>query len=322
MRCLQHPSIDTLEEALGERIISLTVLPGAEAGAHSQVFALRTTGDEYVLRVPKGRQGFCTRFVESHIDMANWFDQRWAMDLAHGLGIPAPRIICSSRPGASRSTAFVVMERLPGVAIDSTYERWQACPYDEAEFGEILRKLHATTISGAGPIDDFGKTYFPTWDSFFQAMAGRAMDMCLARGSIDRLLHEGLRRVWFAQFGALAGVEPRLLHLESLGFSNILYDPATKHITGFLDYEDCIGGDPLFEFAWMDYYLGGRDGDRKYFSYPRFMEGYADRPGPESRIEIYSPFMLLDKLSWIRPDSERAEGYRQRLRALCAGWSD
>lgn len=316
---MQTPSGEVLAKALGERVLSVAPLAGAEAGSHSHVFAIRTTGNEYVLRIPKGRQGFCTRFVESHIDRSRWFDQRWATELARGLAIPAPRIIYSSRQDPGSSTRFVVMERLPGIAINSAYEQWHGCPYDEAAFGEILRKLHSTPVAGAGPVDDFGHTHLPTWDVFLEAMADGAMRMCLSRGSIDSRLDEGLRRTWYPLLRKLVEVEPRLLHLESLGFSNVLYDPATRRITGFLDYEDCIGGDPLFEFAWMYYYFGGRNSGQKYFSYSRFLEGYGDHPGPECRLALYSPFMWLDKLSWIRVDSGRAEKYRQRLSRVCEG---
>jgi aminoglycoside phosphotransferase (APT) family kinase protein len=209
------------------------------------------------------------------------------------------------------------MERLRGTAIDSAYEQWRGCPYDEADFGAILRTLHSTRVTGAGPIDDLGQTYFATWGAFLATMADEALKMCLERGSIDGQLHRALRRSWLPQLRELVEVEPRLLHLESLGFSNILYDPATRRITGLLDYEDCVGGDPLFEFAWLYYYFGGRDSGQKYFDYRRFLEGYGPHPEPGDRLALYRPVMWLDKLSWIRPDSERADGYRQRLAGAC-----
>jgi aminoglycoside phosphotransferase (APT) family kinase protein len=316
---MQPPPIASLEAAIGERVLSTDALAGPDRGSHSHVFIVRTLESEYVMRIPKGSQGFCTRFVESHIDRSRWFDQRWATELARELGIPAPRIIYSSRQDPQSPVKFVVMERLPGVAINSAYEQWHGCPYNEAHFGAILRKLHATPVAGAGPIDDSGRTYFPSWNTFLQAMADQAMQMCLTRGSIDDRLYEGLRNTWYPLLDELADVAPRLLHLESLGFSNILYDPATRKITGLLDYEDCIGGDPLFEFAWMYYYFGNRASGQKYFSYGRLLEGYGDHSEPESRLAVYSPFMWLDKLSWIRPDSARADGYRQRLTAVCQG---
>jgi len=210
------------------------------------------------------------------------------------------------------------MERLPGVPIND-YEQWNGCPYDEKEFGEILGKFHAVEVSGAGPIDDFGNTYFPNWQDFLNAMADRLMQMCLVRGSINDQLYDNLQKHWLPHLGLLSDINTRLLHLESLGFANILYSPQTRSITGFLDYEDCVGGDPLFEFAWMYYYYGHPTSAQTFFDYDRFLSGYGHPPQFTDRIKVYQPFMWLTKLSWIRIDSERADGYRTELSKSCEG---
>jgi len=308
------PEIEFLEQAIGENILAVDPLVVTDGGSHSHVSIIRTVQNEYVLRIPKGNQGFCTRFVQSHIDGSKWFDQRWATDKARELGIPAPKIIHSSRT-PQNSDRFVVMERLIGEPIFD-YEQWNGCPYDEKEFGEILGKLHDVKISGAGPIDDFGQTYFTSWEDFLRAMAERLLQICLSRGSISNQLHGKLQSEWLPLLNTLSGIDTRLLHLESLGFANILYDPSSRSITGFLDYEDCIGGDPVFEFAWMYYYYGHPSSNQPFFDYNRFLTGYGESPQFSDRVEIYRAFMWLDKLSWITIDSDMANGHRIELNAL------
>jgi aminoglycoside phosphotransferase (APT) family kinase protein len=315
-RNMDIPDRDLLEKALSESISSVEPLEVTDGGLHSSILIIRTIHNEYVLRIPKGGQGFCTRFVESHIDRSKWFDQRWATDLARELGVPAPKIMYSSRQDPRDSVQFVVMERLPGVPIND-YGQWNGCPYDEKEFGEILRKLHAVEVSGAGPIDDFGDTYFASWQDFLNAMADRLMQVCLVRGGIDDKLNDNLQRHWLPHLSLLSDSSTRLLHLESLGFANILYNSQTRSITGFLDYEDCVGGDPLFEFAWMYYYYGHPASAQTLFDYDRFLSGYGNPPQSTNRIEIYQPFMWLTKLTWIGIGSDRAAGYRTKLRKIC-----
>jgi hypothetical protein len=75
----------------------------------------------------------------------------------------------------------------------------------------------------------------------------------------------------------------------------------------------------LLESAWVYHYFGRRGTARKHFSYSRFLEGYGPHPEPEDSVALYRPVIWLDKLSWIRPDSERADGYRQRLAGVCEG---
>ena len=66
-------------------------------GSHSQAFLIETAADDYVLRIPKGRQGFYTAYLPASTDLDNWLDQRWAIGLARRLGIPAPEIVYSDR---------------------------------------------------------------------------------------------------------------------------------------------------------------------------------------------------------------------------------
>ncbi len=95
-----------------------------------------------------------------------------------------------------------------------------------------------------------------------------------------------------------------------------MYDPETRKITGLLDYEDCIGGDPLFEIVWMRYYFEHEGRDQSYFDFDRFEVGYGAVERNDSRQSLYRPFTYLDKLRWIDPNSSRAEDYRAILETM------
>lgn len=305
------PTKEHLEDILGLQVLATNPLVVDNGGAHSRIFRVRTSRADYVLRMPKGRQGWHTAYLPETVDVGNWFDQRWATSVAHGLSIPAPEIVHSDR-----ERGFVLMKQLPGEYI-ADYEQWAGCPYDEAEFGVILSRLHSVSVGGYGPVDDAGATYFEGWPDFLAAAAAQLMDACSRRGSIGDDLHALLRRRWYPRLRELALGRAALLHMESLGFANILYDAASRAITGFIDYEDCIGGDPLYEFTWMAYYLGDRDGAGPYFDYAQFEKGYGPLPRDDRAVRLYRAFPYLEKLSWINAGTARADHHREALGQLC-----
>jgi aminoglycoside phosphotransferase (APT) family kinase protein len=306
------PPIPLLEQEIGQRVHRIVPVNLETGGAHSAVFDLTTGGGSFVLRIPRGRQGYYTAYLPPAADPADWFDCRWALAIAQHLDFPSPRLVCSHR----RPPRFVVLTKLDGVPI-SDYESWGGCPYDEAELGAILGRLHTVVPSGFGPIDDAGRTYFTSWSAFLTAVADRVLATCRQRGSIGPELHAALRRHWYPALGELRRERPALLHLESLGFANLLYDPPSRRITGLLDFEDCIGGDPLFELTWMEYYFGGRSSGQPYFDYDRFAWGYGLWPEDEYAARLYRGLILLEKLTWIDPSGRRAREHRERLERLC-----
>jgi aminoglycoside phosphotransferase (APT) family kinase protein len=305
------PPIPLLERELGQRVERIAPLVPEAGGAHSAVFDLTTDDGSFVLRIPRGRQGYYTAYLPPAADPDDWLDCRWALAIAQQLNLPSPRLACSHR----RGPRFVVLTKLDGVPI-SDYESWDGCPYDEAEFGAILGRVHAVVPGGFGPIDDAGRTYFTSWSTFLTAVADRVLTTCQERGSIGPELHATLRRHWYPALGGLWRERPALLHLESLGFANLLYDPPSRRITGLIDFEDCMGGDPLFELTWMEYYFGDRASEQQYFDYARFARGYGPWPEDERASRLYRGLMLLEKLTWIDPVGRRAREHRERLEGL------
>lgn len=306
-----NPSVEVVARVLGMPVMSIEPLIVENGGCHSMIFTIQSESGDYILRIPKGQQGFHTAYVRERIPLANWFDQEWATSQARDVGIPAPEIVYSGR-SASESERFVIMNRLPGKYI-SDYEKWNGCPYDESEFGSILAKLHAVTPNGYGPIDDFGSAYFTTWAEFLTTAAQSMVEKCRKRGSISEEVCRKLRSKWLLALSRLESDRPALLHMEALGFANILYDPETRRITGFLDFEDCIGGDPLYELEWMCYYYGSRESKQRYFNYGRFEETYGPWPADHYRSLLYKPLMYLYKLTWIDVKSERARDHMGKI---------
>lgn len=177
----------------------------------------------------------------------------------------------------------------------------------------MLRRLHSVEPEGCGPIDDTGNSLFDTWSEFLVAAATSAIETCLERRSLPEDLAGKLKDRWVPQLADITISQPALLHMESLGFANLMYDPESREITGLLDYEDCIGGDPLFEIVWMRYYFEHSGTDQTYFDFERFEQGYGSPQNEPDLTPFYWPFTYLDKLRWIEPDGDRARSYWEKL---------
>lgn len=300
-----------LSRILGINVSEIKSEPVVNGGAHSRIYACKSEIGDLILRICKGQQGFYTHYFPDKVNPDDWMDHRWAIESARSVGVPAPEIIYSDR-----AQRWSVMKRLPGTPIDSEYELWDRCPYDEKEFGALLVRLHSTQPSGFGPIDDQGRTLFSTWLDFLLQAAASALSTCLSRKSLPLVLAKQLEERWLPKLSQVDLKKPSLLHMEALGFANIMYEPETRTITGLLDYEDCIGGDPLFEICWMKFYFEYGSQDQHYFDFGRFAAGYGELELDSERIALYSPFTFLDKLRWIEQDSDSAKGYVRKLKAF------
>ena len=207
------------------------------------------------------------------------------------------------------------MRRLPGEH-SYDYEAWNGCcPYDEREFGTILSRLHAITPSGYGPVDDFGDTYFTTWAEFLTASAEGMLRGCARWDSLDTEVRWALEAKWLPALSRLHIERPALLHLESLGYANILYDPESRRITGFLDFEDCIGGDPLFELDYMCHYYGPRGTPQLCYDYGRFEETYGAWPENPHRSLLYRVYRYMFPLASGQLKGEIATARNQEIAA-------
>ncbi len=244
---------------LGEEVSAVAYEPHC-GGGHSRIFSCKTRTDNLILRICAGQQGYYTHYFPHLIEWHRWMDQRWATSAARAVGVPAPEILCTDR-----EQRWVIMKRLPGIPIDSEYERWNGCPYDEQEFGILLGRMHRVTPAGWGPIDDTGHALFTSWSDFLLAAARSAIATCADRAAISLALCNRLQQNWLPALAQMHLDTPSLLHMESLGFANIMYTPETRKITGLLDYEDCLGGDPRFEFVWMRFYFEHDGVDQPYF---------------------------------------------------------
>lgn len=165
-------------------------------------------------------------------------------------GIPVPEIVAYDDSRALVPRDYLIMERLPGKPLTSA-----RVSYDKVlgQVGQFLRELHEITADQYGylgahcpmaPQDD--------WAAAFRIMWDKLIDDVSRVGWYDEEESRALRDLLCTAYEHFdRSVPSSLLHMD-IWHENILVDDAGQ-VTGILDWDRALWGDPEIEFAVLDY---------------------------------------------------------------------
>ena len=227
-------------------------------------------------------------------------------------GVPCPQIYCYDTSRRLLESDYFLMEYLPGTPFHKL--RRELSAGDQAEIERVMGRMarQINTITG----EVFGYFAQPEapgtgWGTCFGNMLrGLLLDGWEAKVALP-LPYESLFGRLEAHFDVLDGVDtPRLVHWD-LWEGNVLVDPVTRRVTGLIDYERALWGDPLMEFIFHNL-----DADSNY------IQGYGAPllATPEQRLRrlLYNAYFFLvliiecpfrqyetdDQENWARPKLE------------------
>ncbi len=162
--------------------------------------------------------------------------------------MPAPKIYCYDRSRALIENEFFIMAFIPGESLFTLKPR--LAPEDlqpiERQVGAYLREMNTITGRSFGYCAP-SSPQFGSWREAFDFMVrgvladGQeiAVDLPLPYDALQKLLEHS--------YAALEEVAtPQLVHWD-LWDGNIFVDPDTRKITGVIDFERALWGDPLME---------------------------------------------------------------------------
>jgi len=229
--------------------------------------------------------------------------------------IPVPRIVAADFSHAVIDRDYLLMERLPGVPVSDhpslTSSGWESVL---RAVGDCLRQAHAITTSQYGYIGPHRPMEpQPDWASAFLVMWNLLIDDIERCGGYDAEDADLMRRLLDRHLPLFdRPVSASLLHMD-VWSQNILAD-AHGRLTGLVDWDRALFGDPEIEFAVLDY-CG--------ISEPAFWEGYGAQRDESPEAQIRRCFYLLyevQKYIVIRRardgDPRGADQYRWRALAL------
>jgi hypothetical protein len=243
-------------------------------------------------------------------------------------GVPVPELIAFDAHGGPEQRAAAIWQWIDGLPAEW---RGAPCPYDEAELGGLLRRIHELDFDG--PFGFLGDdpahrsfSYTPdlpatsgTWPGFFRCdlAASRYFDNgYLSAGEAD-VLGSLPQRVG----EALARAPRRLLHGGDIMHSgNLLVDPDRRRILAVIDYTDALVGDPRWELSWFDYYFDQFPYNDARFDLARFREAYGTEHDPSDPLGRFylAAILVFEKLLFFRPGEPRTRWAIETLKGVLA----
>ena len=216
--------------------------------------------------------------------------------------IPAARVYCQGT--LARNKSFSVQSLIEGKPmgkrivvngeIADTYY-----PSQKNRLPQVLRaiaRIHSINVKGFGYFDPLKKGFagrYVSWQEFLRKESRRWIAVALAhtgkKSVRERAFLEKLRsflpRMLKKYDAALAVASPRLIHGDMVNPGNILVKDS--HISGIIDFEWALAGDPAWEFAFT------QDVALTAYFQERRRHGPVDEDSFFLRMRIYALFWLL-----------------------------
>ncbi len=319
MRTIERETALRIAESLiGRRPEHVEPYRPAVGGDDSHSFRLWAAGRPLLLKVKK-RPG---------TPVGVYFHRR-----IREAGVPVPELVAFAPDAGPQGQACAVWQWIEGVPAD--WRPGEPCPYDEAEFGGLLRRIHELRFDGPYGMlgDDPPATGFRshpdlgpvsrTWAGFFHC--DRAARLHLQKGYLTEAEAEVLADLPRQLSPELDCASCRLLHMGDIMHNgNMILDGATGRIRAVVDYVESVAGDPRWELAWVDYYFGQPERECPAFDMARFRAAYGTDHDPEDRLGRFYLLAILvfEKLLFLGPDSARGrraiQAAKQIIRELGA----
>jgi aminoglycoside phosphotransferase (APT) family kinase protein len=295
-----------------------TVKPDiAISPAQAQAIVERVTSDRTVARLSEIRGGHIGAVYEigltggapSFVLKVYPETLHWKMQkevnvcelLSARLGVPVPRILLADDTKSLIGLNFVLMTKLDGeglYGLEATLTEAEIFSI-YSQMGQVLREIHRISIEAFGYIGPSGVS------------TPHASNRAYMSFQFDKKLAE------FAEYGGDSGLGHRLrafvggqTHLldactvASLCHydfhpGNVLVDrkAGSLHLSGILDFENAIAGDPLMDIAKTLDYAIGEDETKK----AGLLAGYGpiERQGWRKAVTLYRLYCVLELWCWM-----------------------
>lgn len=243
---------------------------------------------------------------------------------AAATGVPQPQLLHAGIDRAVIDGDYIVLSALDGVTWSSVQEE-----LDESENAALRRELGgyiARLHRVRNPNGLFGYPAVPelsaaSWPDAFAAMLGALIEDAhrygVALPTADGLLREAVER----GADALAQVDTAVLVHFDLWPGNVMVTApaagAAPRITGLIDGERVIWGDPLMEFVGIDVFGHAQDESSLSSGYAETGGTIAADGAARRRLALYHLYMHLLLLIEMKPRGYTDPGYLDYMSAQC-----
>lgn len=241
--------VKIIENAFGEKL-SAENIERVPTGKFNRSYTVRLADRELVVRIaPPDKTVFC--FYERNMMRQEPVVHKL---LREKTSLPVPEIILADFGRKVLDRDYLVLEKLPGVPLSEAYSldvRQMETTF--RELGRYLRELHSITGDRYGYLGEH-RPMPPqgSWSAAFAIMWNRLIDDVVSVGGYSAGEAAAMRAKLEQNIDAVdRKVKSSLLHMD-IWHQNILVDDDGR-ITGIVDWDRALWGDPEIEYAVLDY---------------------------------------------------------------------
>lgn len=253
-------------------------LTSIRTGKFNSSFIARVANQQWVVRVAPCRSSVFVFYEREMMRQEPGIHRR----LLECTDIPVPRIDTFDDTHADLDRDYMIMQFLPGRPMSELSE----LDHDAVlgRVGECLKQAHAITAESYGYLGEHHPmTPQPSWNDAFWMMWRLLVEDIAGVGFYDGAESARMLALLDAHSDCFTRrVPPSLLHMD-VWAQNILVEDACR-LTGLLDWDRAVWGDPEIEFAVLDY-CG--------ISQPAFWEGYGQPRENSRETRVRTAFYLL-----------------------------
>jgi aminoglycoside phosphotransferase (APT) family kinase protein len=190
--------------------------------------------------------------------------------------------------------SFTILTKLDGVPLSQIEPPdWRAT---YVQLGQLLATIHRIPQPAYGYLTDEVLEPLPDNTQYMRRQFAKKIKEFEDLGG-DRALQEPIQRYVETHAGLLeANAAPALCH-NDFHEGNVLVDPATWRVTGFIDVENAIAADPLMDIAKTQSY--SIQGNEEKLA--GLIHGYGDLPPDwRERTTLYRLYHSLELWDWFK----------------------
>jgi aminoglycoside phosphotransferase (APT) family kinase protein len=242
------------DSALASRLVAVAGIVGSvvaieplAGGVGSAVFGVRTDGPDVVVKI-------YPEHARASLHKELWVYEYLAQ---HAPSLPVPKVLAVDESGSLLPQAFSVLTRLDGVYLRSKLERFASHDLVGVyrQMGSTLRTLHDVELPQFGEVMPGRGTRYLSNRAFMLRQFELALETFERLGG-DRLLHGRLNAYVSERRELLDGPERASFCHNDGHDANMLVTPSRCGwvLSGLLDFEHALAGDPLFDLAKTYYF--------------------------------------------------------------------
>lgn len=191
----------------------------------------------------------------SHSEWPRFEDEKWAIEAVRQQGVTAPEVLSlTNKELAGKNVAMCLEQEVPGSSLRKLFPSLSEWKRVEilSHVGKVLSQIHEvqTPYYGWDFLGDWQK--FTSWSEYLESMLpqDRLLEV-LDRHELDPKLYWHTRDILSTHSFLFQLNYPHLLHGDCTS-KHFFVDEGV--LSGVIDLESARGGDPIFDFAWWDFF--------------------------------------------------------------------